>query len=66
VYELLKGNYVEDSESTFRFDYSIEFLRWALNVPGFNKEWHVGVRASSNKKLLAFISGTPSKIVVNG
>ena len=65
LYELLKGNYVEDSESTFRFDYSIEFLRWALTVPGYNVDWHLCVRASSNKKLLAFISGTPSKVVVN-
>lgn len=65
LYELLKGNYVEDTESTFRFDYPIEFIRWALCVPGFNKEWHLCVRASSNKKLLAFVSGTPSKIRVN-
>jgi glycylpeptide N-tetradecanoyltransferase len=65
VYNLLKENYVEDAESTFRFDYPIEFIRWALCVPGFNKEWHLGVRASTNKKLLAFISGTPSKMNVN-
>jgi len=65
LYELLKANYVEDSESTFRFEYPIEFIRWAHCVPGYNKEWHLCVRASSNKKLLAFISGTPSKIKVN-
>ena len=27
--------------------------------PGYHKEWHVGVRVSSNKKLVAFISGVP-------
>ena len=31
----------------FRFDYSPEFLRWALLPPGFLKEWHVGVRYSN-------------------
>jgi glycylpeptide N-tetradecanoyltransferase len=65
LYELLKTNYVEDSESTFRFEYSIEFIRWVHCVPGYKKEWHLGVRATSNKKLLAFISGTPAKVKVN-
>lgn len=61
VYQLLKDNYVEDAENTFRFEYPIEFLKWALLVPGFNKEWHLGVRATKTKKLLAFIAGTPLK-----
>lgn len=66
VYELLRENYVEDSEHTFRFDYPVDFLRWALVIPGFNPEWHVGVRVSKTKKLLGFISGIPVKTVVNG
>ena len=65
LYELLRDNYVEDSEGTFRFDYPIEFIRWALGVPGYNKEWHVGVRVSKTKKLYAFISGTPVKMNIN-
>lgn len=28
VYELLNGHYVEDDDSTFRFNYSPEILRW--------------------------------------
>lgn len=28
VYELLTANYVEDSDATFRFDYSAEFFQW--------------------------------------
>lgn len=43
----------------FRFDYSIDFLRWALNPPGYFKEWVIGVRASKSKKLVGFISGVP-------
>ncbi len=34
VYTLLVENYVEDDDNMFRFDYSREFLRWALLVPG--------------------------------
>lgn len=34
VYQLLSNHYVEDTEGKFRFDYSINFLRWALNPPG--------------------------------
>jgi glycylpeptide N-tetradecanoyltransferase len=56
---------VEDSESTFRFDYPVEFIRWALSVPGYNKEWHVGVRVSKTKKLYGFIAGTPVKLNIN-
>lgn len=30
LYELLTRNYVEDDDCTFRFDYSVDFLQWAL------------------------------------
>jgi glycylpeptide N-tetradecanoyltransferase len=35
---------VEDDDATFRFDYSREFLRWALTPPGFLAKWQVGIR----------------------
>ncbi|KIJ69006.1 hypothetical protein HYDPIDRAFT_79751 [Hydnomerulius pinastri MD-312] len=66
VYDLLSLNYVEDDEAAFRFQYSAEFLEWALKPPGYYKEWHIGVRVSSNKKLVAFISGVPITIRVRG
>jgi len=59
LYELLSRNYVEDNDSTFRFDYSADFLQWALTPPGFLKSWHVGVRSTHNHKLMAFISAIP-------
>ncbi|KAL8773675.1 MAG: hypothetical protein Q9209_001441 [Squamulea sp. 1 TL-2023] len=59
VWELLNGHYVEDDEAMFRFNYSISFLNWALKAPGWRKEWHVGVRATKSRKLVAFISGVP-------
>ncbi|KAL0581560.1 glycylpeptide N-tetradecanoyltransferase [Marasmius crinis-equi] len=64
VYDLLSLNYVEDDDATFRFKYSAQFLEWALKPPGYHKEWHVGVRVKSNRKLVAFISGVPVKLRV--
>ncbi|KZV72932.1 N-myristoyl transferase [Peniophora sp. CONT] len=66
VYELLSANYVEDDQASFRFAYSPEFFQWALMPPGYHKEWHIGVRVKSNKKLVAFISGVPLKLRVRG
>ena len=34
LYILLNENYVEDDDNMFRFDYSPEFLAWALKPPG--------------------------------
>ncbi|KAK1964807.1 N-myristoyl transferase [Colletotrichum sublineola] len=64
VYELLNGHYVEDDEAMFRFNYSPSMLRWALMAPGWRKEWHVGVRASQSRKLVAFISAIPVNLRV--
>ncbi|XP_055831721.1 glycylpeptide N-tetradecanoyltransferase 1-like [Solanum dulcamara] len=62
VYVLLTNNYVEDDENMFRFNYSKEFLRWALHPPGYYKSWHIGVRVKTSKKLVALITGVPAKI----
>ncbi|EPS95440.1 hypothetical protein FOMPIDRAFT_1032890 [Fomitopsis schrenkii] len=64
VYELLSGHYVEDDVASFRFQYSAHFLHWALQPPGQYKEWFIGVRVASNKKLVAFISGVPMTVRV--
>ncbi|XP_057866127.1 glycylpeptide N-tetradecanoyltransferase 1 [Cryptomeria japonica] len=62
IYNLLTNNYVEDDENMFRFDYSKEFLKWALRPPGYFKSWHIGVRVKNTRKLVAFITGVPAKI----
>mmetsp|Transcript_15882 Transcript_15882/g.40499 ORF Transcript_15882/g.40499 Transcript_15882/m.40499 type:complete len:417 (-) Transcript_15882:103-1353(-) len=62
VYTLLSENYVEDDDNMFRFNYSPEFLSWALQPPGFKKFWHLGVRVKKSDKLVAFISAIPAKI----
>lgn len=61
---LLCNHYVEDKEEMFRFDYAAKTLEWALKAPGWRPEWHVGVRTSSSKKLVAFISAIPIKLRV--
>lgn len=67
LYTLLNENYVEDEDSMFRFDYSPQFLRWALQPPGWRKDWHCGVRVEKSKKLVGFIGATPAKIkIVSG
>lgn len=63
-YYLLYNHYVEDTDGSFRFNYSVEFLSWALKPPGWKKEWHIGVRAKSTQqgnkgKLVASICGIP-------
>jgi len=65
VYTLLCQNYVEDDDNMFRFDYSREFLKWALHPPEYIQEWHVGVRSrTGKKKLYGFITGIPVEIYV--
>ncbi|XP_003383674.1 PREDICTED: glycylpeptide N-tetradecanoyltransferase 2-like [Amphimedon queenslandica] len=62
LYKLLNENYVEDDDNMFRFDYSCEFLRWALQPPGWLPQWHCGVRVEGNKKLVGFISAIPATV----
>lgn len=61
VYDLLNKNYVEDDDCMFRFDYSHEFLQWALTPPGFRASFHLGVR-SSKGVLVGFISAVPATV----
>lgn len=66
VQDLLCNHYVEDDEAMFRFNYLKDTLTWALKAPGWRKNWHVGVRASKSRKLVAFISGIPVRLRVRG
>lgn len=64
LYVLLANNYVEDDDALFRFDYSKEFLEWALTPPGYTNDLLLGVRASTSNKLVAFISAVPANVRV--
>ncbi|ERF68035.1 Glycylpeptide N-tetradecanoyltransferase [Endocarpon pusillum Z07020] len=62
VYELLTYHYVEDGNAMFRFKYSKSFFNWALKPPGWLGKWHIGVRATKSRKLVASIFGIPVHI----
>ena len=64
VYDLLYQNYVEDDDCKFRFDYSPDFLTWALTPPGYTQSFHLGVRLTKSNRLMAFISAVPAKVRV--
>ncbi len=66
MYELLTKHYVEDEHASFRFDYSIPFLRWALSPPDSEPDMVFGVRGGKNNKLFGFISAIPINVSVNG
>lgn len=65
LYTLLNENYVEDDDAMFRFDYQPEFLRWALQPPGWLQEWHVGVRVVKSGLLVGFISAIPGHVRIH-
>ena len=66
LYDLLTNHYVEDDGGNFRFDYSVEFLTWALTPPGYRTDWLVGVRGGKQNRLYGFISGIPVHITTLG
>ncbi|OII78365.1 myristoyl-protein N-myristoyltransferase domain-containing protein [Cryptosporidium andersoni] len=65
VYQLLADFYIEDDDSQFRFLYSKEFLHWALCIPGYYEDWHLGIKLEENNKLVAFISAIPNKVRIH-
>ncbi|SIO73350.1 glycylpeptide N-tetradecanoyltransferase [Babesia microti strain RI] len=66
IYELLRDHYVEDMEKLFRFNYSQEFIKWAIAPKGYIKDWHIGVKIESTDKLIGFISAIPCKLSLSG
>lgn len=62
LYTLLNENYVEDDDAMFRFDYQPNFLKWALQPPGWLPEWHIGVRVVKSGLLVGFISAIPGQV----
>lgn len=64
LYQLLNENYVEDDDAMFRFDYQPEFLKWALQPPGWRQDWHAGVRVTKSGLLVGFISAIPGHVKI--
>ena len=65
MYTLLYENYVEDDDAQFRFDYSKDFLKWALRPKDGHPEWLIGVRVSKSKKLVGMITGIPQRMRIH-
>ncbi|XP_029977678.1 glycylpeptide N-tetradecanoyltransferase 1-like [Sphaeramia orbicularis] len=59
---LLNENYMEEDDNTIRFDFSLEYLQWALQPPNWLAQWHCGVRVDTNQKLVGFIAAVPANI----
>ncbi|ELP85821.1 N-myristoyl transferase, putative [Entamoeba invadens IP1] len=64
VYNLLAKNYVEDDDATLRFDYKIDFIKWCLKVPNYQRNWFIGIRLENTNELIGFITGVPSLIKI--
>ncbi|XP_061765561.1 glycylpeptide N-tetradecanoyltransferase 2-like isoform X1 [Nerophis ophidion] len=59
---LLNENFTEDDDNTIRYDFSMDYLQWALQPPNWLAQWHCGVRVDSNKKLVGFIGAVPADV----
>jgi len=59
LFDLLAANYGEGDDGFLRQIWSREFLQWALCVPGYFQDWHLGVRVKSNGRLVATLFGIP-------
>ncbi|KAM8729515.1 glycylpeptide N-tetradecanoyltransferase 1-like isoform 1-T1 [Acanthopagrus schlegelii] len=59
---LLNENYMEEDDNTIRFDFSLEYLQWALQPPKWLAQWHCGVRVDANNKLVGFIAAIPADV----
>ncbi|XP_030255244.1 glycylpeptide N-tetradecanoyltransferase 1-like isoform X2 [Sparus aurata] len=59
---LLNENYMEEDDNTIRFDFSLEYLQWALQPPKWLAQWHCGVRVDTNNKLVGFIAAVPADV----
>jgi glycylpeptide N-tetradecanoyltransferase len=57
LYDHLYNHYVEDDDGFFRFNYSREFIKWALSPPGYEKDMLISIKDKKTGKMVAFISG---------
>ena len=62
---LINENYLEDPAGWSRFDYSLDFLRWAIQSPREGARGILGVRVKTSGKLVACITGVPATMKIN-
>ncbi|XP_037610240.1 glycylpeptide N-tetradecanoyltransferase 1-like [Sebastes umbrosus] len=61
---LLNKNYMEEDDNTIRYEFSPEYLQWALQPPNWLAQWHCGVRVDTNNKLVGFIAALPADVCI--
>lgn len=66
IYTMLTNNYVEDDEGYFRFDYSADFLKWALTPPGYHADLIFGIRELRTGRLVGFITALIVRLGIEG
>lgn len=68
LHALLVNNYVEDSLSIFRLEYSKEFIAWQLQIPGSDPAWNLGLFEESGGRqvMVGFISAARMQVAING
>lgn len=57
---------IEDDSATFRFDYSMDFLKWMLTPPGQFPDWLVTVKIKKTGKIVGLITAIPMHVNVDG
>lgn len=62
----LEEHYIESQSGTFRLRYTNEKLRYGLKIPGYRKDGQFMIRASKNKKIMAFTMMSLREMIVNG
>ena len=62
ISNLLRDNYVESTNNTFRFNYKPEFIEWYLTV---NTSISIGIKDTSNN-IIGFICGRLICIMLHG
>eukprot|EP00826_Nyctotherus_ovalis_P011077 TRINITY_DN1288_c0_g1_i9.p1 TRINITY_DN1288_c0_g1~~TRINITY_DN1288_c0_g1_i9.p1 ORF type:complete len:293 (-),score=83.23 TRINITY_DN1288_c0_g1_i9:101-979(-) len=66
AYELMRDYFIEDFDSSYRMNYSLDYLKWAFSVPGYSSEYLVGVRVKATKELIFFSGSIPATVSVDG
>jgi hypothetical protein len=63
IHDLLKNNYVEDSNNIFRIKYTKEFINFIFKSPNWNEKWSISIK--EGEKMIAFIHGFPKNLNVD-
>nr|UXY88387.1 N-myristoyltransferase [Cryptomonas curvata] len=65
VFSFLDSNYIEDSESMFRFHYIHEFIALGLKAPGWSPFLNIALKYKRGRKLIGLITSIPKEIIIN-